>query len=202
MDQIAQLDLLRELVKEALTVQPGATRDEIITYVEANERMPHMAGNPKRIVGQMLSKLADKGVTEDRNGHWYLCGKPSPVTVAPLSAHPNGNGGSQAVASENGRAEIAPFYKQREGRVVTLERTPVEIDRVHRIEVRMGDRWVPIPTFGDVRVCIGPDIPRWTPDQEVMRGVTQIRITHTDERQSVYHVAADGCPVTFAPYKV
>lgn len=121
-----------------------------------------------------------------------LLDKPEPEPE--LTPHP-----SVAVNATHDRADIPDFYRDRPVRSVTLERTPILLENVFRVELKHLGEWFRLPIFGNLRICTGPDIPVWSTEQESYQHVTGIRITYSDGRREVHNLDVNA-PITIAPF--
>lgn len=199
-------DVMRQLILEALTLQPGSTRDELTEYLRGDANIRAFDGNLNHSVGQVLRFLRQEQKIKEHNNLWYLHNStavPAPVNgnrPRPFSA--NGNGAAPTVtapvAAHTERVEISDYYATRTGYAVSLERSPLMLEGVIHLEAMIGDNWIPLPVFGDVRLCIGTDIPKWTPQQEVLRGVSAVRVTHRNGEREVHNLDKRN-PLTIAP---
>lgn len=112
-----------------------------------------------------------------------------------VSPEPTSN---SAVAAVTSKQDIPAYYRQRSGRIVTIEQSPTELTNVFSLEMKINGRFMKLPLFGDMRVCVGHEVPRWTPDQEVIRDVSALRVTYTDGRTEEINVGVEHA-VTVAP---
>lgn len=97
------------------------------------------------------------------------------------------------------RMALSDFNRNRSGRIVSLEYTPSEFTDVARLQFCHQGQWITVPLFGNIRVCIGNDIPRWDPAQETYYRITSIRIIYMTERVEEFGHNGD-LPITVAPY--
>lgn len=121
-------------------------------------------------------------VVEPTNGH-------SANGVKPYAPAPprNGNGHGHSLAeSDRRRVEMPAFLKQRSAITLFVEHSPQEIEGVMRFEIQLGGVWLPVPFSGDMRVCVGEDVPRWSANQETYNGVSAFRVTMRDGQQMDY----------------
>lgn len=119
---------------------------------------------------------------EHANGH-------SSNGVKPYAPAPprNGNGHGHSLAeSDRRRVEMPAFLKQRSAITLFVEHSPQEIEGVMRFEIQLGGVWLPVPFSGDMRVCVGDDVPRWSANQETYNGVSAFRVTMRDGQQMDY----------------
>jgi hypothetical protein len=75
------------------------------------------------------------------------------------------------------KASISPFQSKRNPKAVSIQASPVEFDNAMRVQLCIQGTWVTIPIFGALRICTGPNIPKWSPEQEVNTGVSAIKVT-------------------------
>ncbi|MCP5940263.1 hypothetical protein NL351_30575, partial [Klebsiella pneumoniae] len=74
------------------------------------------------------------------------------------------------------KVQLPAFMKERRAVTIYIEHSPQEIENVMRLEICIAGNWIPLPTTGDLRVCVGEDVPRWSASQEVYTGVTAFRV--------------------------
>lgn len=107
---------------------------------------------------------------------------------APISLSPpyNGNGNSQLAERSQRKVQLPDYMKTRIPITLFVEHSPEELEGVMRLELCIGGNWIPLPTTGDLRVCVGDDIPRWSATQEVYSDVKAFRVTRRDGTQAEY----------------
>lgn len=96
------------------------------------------------------------------------------------------NGGSHLAESTSRKVQLPDYMRTRTAVTLFVERSPEEIEGVFRLELCIGGNWIPIPITSDLRLCVGDDVPRWSPTQEVYADVKAFRITQRDGSQSDY----------------
>ena len=103
------------------------------------------------------------------------------------------------VAAAHERRTILPYYQDRRPATIQLFRTPSCIKDVYQMEFKdKGGPWYPVVLWIDPRICTGPDVPEWGPDQVTYRNVEHIRITYRDGRVEVFNHDPSE-PITMAP---
>ena len=140
------------------------------------------ANYPKRMLEDGVISRVDRGryaVVEAKNGN----SKSGVQPYTPPARNGNGHGLAE---SDRRRVEMPAFLKQRSAITLFVEHSPQEIEGVMRFEIQMGGVWLPVPFSGDMRVCVGDDVPRWSANQETYNGVTAFRVTMRDGQQMDY----------------
>lgn len=177
-------------IREVLTVAlgafgaKGAVREEIYSLI-----CEDLYGDTLQQKRQSLSNGLFRAVEADalvKFGDRYFLKEYDPVPkqnrLLNISEH-HGNG---SVA----KPAVALYAGKRTGKTVSIYTTPKVMDDVIALSLLMNEQWFKMPLFSSVRICIGTgDPPMWSSDQEMYRGVVQIRITHksgmvTDEHTS------------------
>jgi hypothetical protein len=156
----------REIVMEALNVQPGITKEEIISLIGGD-----LQGNVAMSVGETLSNLIADGLVIERNGRYWLKEHESKQTSTNRSV-------SRVVSYEAAHpVKLAAYYENRPLRKVAVYTAPAIYEDVVAIRVSVqGAGMIEYPAFpGGTRICIG-DIPRWSYDQIVLRSIEKIQI--------------------------
>lgn len=146
-------------------------------------------GFNKRILAQTLRHMAeDKLVKREGQMVWWIA-KPVPNG----SIQPYRDDAEAPQHMRNQRMEPPPsireprsiklpdYQAQRQGFLVTLETAPDEFPNVVQLQVKIGGQWFNQPVKGDVRICTGERIPKFTPAQELNRGISAIRFVYADE---------------------
>jgi hypothetical protein len=108
---------------------------------------------------------------------------------------------SNATATEDRsprKIELAPFLRQRQGHLVTVERAPDEYEGIIQIQFKVGGTWFNMPFQGSVRICIGGGIPKWVPEQEMNTGVSAFRLVRQDGSYHEQRVNPNE-PIVIAP---
>lgn len=173
---------LRTHILDTLRTNGRQSLDDIREYVAQKTGLQDK--DLRRSVGQSMRHLQEAGKVNPVGGGRFALVN-----------------GTAEIAQANPEAEkvtLAPFQARRSGRTVSLEHSPLEISDVARVELKALGRYYPIPMFGDIRICIGKDIPKWSPDQETYDQINAIRVTTKDGRVTeMNHNVAD--PITIAP---
>jgi DNA-binding transcriptional ArsR family regulator len=137
-------------------------------------------------VYQRLGRLVDNGILEKTGrGKYRLAGEGKKQEVAATRS------ATSPAASVQKRVEIPPYMKSRVPVTVFVERSPFEIENVLRIELQIGGQWLPLLISGDIRICIGDDIPRWGAPQETYSEVTAYRLTFANGARDEYPHASN-----------
>lgn len=138
----------RQLVCEALEAagNDGATKEQIVDYVKGDLAVDH----PLMSVGQALGFLAGENFVVESMGKFWL-----KENYSPIGSKPAQNGHSK-------QEVVSPHTQKRAGRVVSLFTAPQFFVDVVEIKLLIGNTWIPVPLFGNVRVCIGDNIPDWS----------------------------------------
>lgn len=90
----------------------------------------------------------------------------------------NGNGnGSHPTENASRKVALPEYMRGRPAITVFVERSPEEIEGVLRLEIQMNGNWFAIPIQGDIRLCVGNEIPRYSANQETYTGVSAFRVT-------------------------
>lgn len=125
-------------------------------------------------VQQYLTRLTEEGLVEKvKRGDYQIVAQ--------------GNGKAAPAPASSRRVEIPQYMKSRNPVTVFVEKSPVEIEHVMRLELQMNGQWFPFPVLSDLRVCVGNDTPRWSSTQETYLGVTNYRVTLKNGEQQIYH---------------
>lgn len=99
----------------------------------------------------------------------------------------NGNGNHNIAEREKRRIALPEYMRSRPAITLYVEHSPLELEQVVRLELEIGGIWLPIQVNGDLRVCVGTDIPRWSAMQETYNGVTAYRVTYRNGDQYDYN---------------
>lgn len=147
-------------------------------------------------VGARLSQLIKKGVirrvntgeyalvSTNGNGHHVDKGI---LDLPPVPSPEATNGYGRNIAeNERRKVSIPEYMHTRNPITVFVERSPQEVEGVLRLELQVGGIWLPIQFTGDLRVCVGEDIPRYSASQETYVGVTAFRVTYKSGEQCDY----------------
>lgn len=158
---------VRELILEALYAlgENGGTREEIASLIEKD--FPKDV-NIQMSVGRILGSFLHEGTVEVHGSLWR---------IADTTPKFNNGTAMEAAAHEGERSPLSAYQQNRAANTVTLYHSPIEIEDVIRIRVRVENgSWFNVPIFGDVRICLGPGIPKWNAEQEVNRGIVEISV--------------------------
>lgn len=185
-----QVSPSRQYVIEALEAmgKGGATTDELVTLI--GENMP--GGNPKQSIGKTLGGLERDQYVVRYRGRWYE------TECAPTEPTNNNGSHSAPPKTEYPKVQIAQYAGKRSGKTVSVYTSPKVLDDAIGLALLIKNEWYKIPLFASLRLCMGTEAPMWSPEQEMYRNVTVIRITHkggkvTEERPSPADV------ITIAP---
>lgn len=160
----------RQQILEAFDVLEGqsATRDELMELCRAP-----FSGANRRSFGVALGWMVKDGTLHESNGRFR------PANAEQKEPHQNGsrNGAMAAATHDSGvRVQLSEFQKGRDARQVTVYQSPDEIDDAVMVQFCIHGQWVKIPFTGNLKICVGPDIPKWSPDQETNYGVSTLRV--------------------------
>lgn len=172
---------VRQIIVEALSVYgaKGAVKDEIYNLICEDLYGDNLTSKRKSL-SNGLFRTAEADLIVKFGDRYYLK-EYDPVPHENRQPHVNGNGST---------AKIAPYAGKRTGKTVSIYKSPMIMNDVIALAFLMNEQWYKMPLFGSVRICVGQgDPPLWSADQEMYRGVVQIRITHkggmvTDEHTS------------------
>lgn len=146
----------RELILMAIEAHgnDGATKEELI------ETLAGDLENVSMSVGKTLGNMLRDEILEMARGRYYVKGTAKP---------------SNAQSNNNGRVEIAPFQAGRKGETVTVYSSPQIYQNIVRVEFHFENgHTVKMPFSTSLRICTGPEIPNWSPQQESNRGIKSI----------------------------
>lgn len=162
----------RSIVLNAIQVNPGLTKVDLVILLEND-----LEGSVKRSIGQTVAALErDNLVTEDRFGKLYLA---EIQGETPKAAREPTNGAPRHLQETSGnRVLLSPFQSTRQERKITIYSSPIEIEDAVALELQYeGGARFRVPLGGaSTKVCTGPDIPKWSPDQETVRGLVTVRV--------------------------
>lgn len=179
-------DKRQKVLETVQEFKAGITIQELITLLVDDFRG---AQEPERAVSQTLWRLSSAGLIERKNGKYY----PVNGSIAPGDAARAPGQQPQGL-----RVELSAIQKERDTQTVVLYQSPVEIENVVMVQLNIDGHWVRIPLFGDLRICVGASIPRWSHNQEVNRGVRIIRLVQKNG-QVVDTPVDPANPITIAP---
>lgn len=164
----------------------------------ANEMLELTDGHFSNVfnLGQTLRRMNESGLVVGKGKNptrWFLpehCQIPTTKTNFPHSINTEND--------TNGHVKLAAFAETRSGTDVTVYVSPEEFTDVVQIQVRQSGNWFKLPLWGALRICIGPSVPKWSPNQEVNLGVTEIRVVFKGGAYKDIRVP-QSYPVTIAP---
>jgi hypothetical protein len=195
-------------VQAAIGAMENRVRQSVQAVIKIHGRsVSHIAdtlGIPPAQASGILSNFIRTESKENENvatAATRLPGKPVSFAQANGKAEPKPAASpppQQPVLTQEGRTEIAPYLSKRPARTVSVQRTPLEITDVFRFEICQRGAWIRIPLFGSVRICTGPETPKWSPEQETYVGINAYRITLMDGRVQTVELRQDE-PFTVAP---
>lgn len=129
----------------------------------------------------------------------------SPMELLQGVSFENKNGTAPAkpfMESARTTVALAEYEKGREGRHVALYQSPQEFERVVQVWLKpQNGSYFKIPLWSDMRICVGPDIPKWHVEQEVNRGIAAIRVVLANGKAEEFQVNP-SFPITIAPQEV
>lgn len=160
----------RNRILSSLSVldKDGATRDELIVLDAGG-----LDKATRRSYGHVLANLVADGQVIERYGRFYL----KEAVQAPGAKNFSAQGMMRTLPDKTALPALA---KTRSGHTVLLYTSPMELPNVARVELCIGGNWFRCPLFGDLRICLGPEIPRWSADQETNRGIAAIKVIALD----------------------
>lgn len=170
---------IRSIIMDAVRSKGRMTMADIREVVNRSASTPQT----KASVGQVVRHLIDAGKLH-RDGEYII-----PV---------NGQMIVQANSENEKKQLLAPFQSQRSAKVVTIEQSPIEIEDAARVQLNINEQWVTIPLFNSIRICTGPDVPRWNPAQETYYHVRAIRVITKSGKSSDMNLDPRN-PLTIAP---
>lgn len=165
-------------------------KQEILEAIKSNysygEIVEHV-GLHQTTVSVCINELIAEGkIQRVGKGNYILCSEnvPAPVSATmnikpPPKLSPtlsNGNGNHPAESSSR-KVTLPEYMRGRPAITVFVERSPEEIEGVMRLEISVGGIWLAIPIQGDIRLCVGNEIPRYSAHQETYTGVAAFRVT-------------------------
>jgi hypothetical protein len=173
------------MVMDALQLQNGLSSRDIIDYI--HEIDPSILDQN---VYTTLHDAKSKGKLQYVDKKYYLpndhvaenvahfkrtgmilggIDKPKYIRPVPAAPSPSANG--------NGITAIAPFKQKRTGKTLAIYTSPRIMEDVIALSLLINNQWYNVPMFGSLRMCIGHEIPEWSPDQESYYNVVNMRIT-------------------------
>lgn len=184
---------IRKLILDTIRANGGGMEFEPLTVKMMDEPdIDQLTNDIAATVRASLGFMARDNLVEKRRNTWYVCGPVTPPTTN--GPRPSGT----VAAAVQGRVELPAFQQKRDGRTITLESTPALLDNVFSVELKLPGGWFPVPLFQDMRICIGPERPRWSPEQTTFSGVTLIKVVFKNGQTAEYPIN-DNSPVTVAP---
>lgn len=189
---------IRREVVSALQEQQPIVHEVLSDHVQAaTSKSPHAVGVT---IGVMLKRGE---IIQTSSG--YRLAMPRVEKNEAVSnggaSHTMQNAPRRAAQSnpETETADIAAYYKERKGQTITIESSPIELEEVIQLSLKMGEaRYMPIPLFTPVRVVYG-ELARIHPAQEVYRGASAIRVLTRDGRVHEYQIDPAKDVVMVAP---
>lgn len=173
----------RDIVMEALDTLGGkGTVDQIIELTEGDIEFGE---RPRSTISFYLRTLSDQGLVEEKRGLWYVSNQ-----------SPNGSA-IAATANEGQPVKLAEFQANRAKQTVTIYQSPMEIpDTVAVWVYYQAGQVFKVPLAGGLNVCTGPEIPKWSPEQETNYGIKMLRFVRKDT--TTVDVPCDPkLPITF-----
>lgn len=158
-------DKHRKLVCQALETLGGkATRDQIVDLIGTD--FP----NPQQSIGLLLHYLCRDHLLREEHGLFCLMSYEPP---------PNANGDQSAVlnVAVSDKVTLAPFQQGRGMTSVSIYQSPIVIEDAIAVWIRFeGGQRFKMPIQGARNICVGPDTPQWTPEQETNRNIEAILV--------------------------
>jgi hypothetical protein len=162
------------MVFDALQLQNGLSSRDIIDYIHEID--------PSILDQNVYTTLHDakkRGALQHEGRKYYL-----PTTETMQNVKLNGVKSIRPVpaapspsANGNGVTAIAPFKQKRTGKTLAIYTSPRIMEDVIALSLLINNQWYNVPMFGSLRMCIGHEIPEWSPDQESYYNVVNMRIT-------------------------
>lgn len=169
----------------------GNLRKDVVDAIREGygiPQIPDLLGISNQTLYNALSDLVQAGALIRLERGVY--------SIPPHSTEaPNGSNGSEGghqvkpfkPVERLGRTVQLPEYmRTRSSVTVFVEQSPIEIENVLRLELCIGNQWIAIPVSGDMRVCVGTDIPRWSENQETYTNIGAYRLTFKNGEQGEY----------------
>lgn len=158
--------------------------EAIGSHYSYQEIVEHCGRDQTTVSAGLNDLIAEGKIQRVSKGNYILCSEnvPSPVSaianIQPPPAPPTSNGNGHHLAESSSRKVALPEYMRgRPAITLFVERSPEEIENVMRLELQIGGMWLALPIQGDIRLCTGNDIPRYSAQQETYTGVTAFRVT-------------------------
>jgi hypothetical protein len=171
---------LRTQILEAIRTAPIVDRAFIDEYVQGVNK-----DATRFMIGQHLYILVRDGDIEKKENDSYAIIPRNSGTL--VNANPDGE-----------KSKLPPFLQSRSGRLVTITHSPVELEDVARIQLKISGQWITLPLFDDIRICVGPDVPKWNHAQETYTGVAAIKVIFKSGETTEHNIPVNN-PVTVAP---
>lgn len=173
-----EAEQIRQVITEALSTGP-APIDDLRDYIRGKGYNLTNAA-----IGQHIRGMSKEGLILGTNIGYYL-----PKNTEVVQANP-----------DRDRVEIAPFFRRRGGKHITIEHSPIQVTDVAQVKlIFAGNSELEFPVFNNrLRICIGPEVPEWSPEQVTYEGITRITIIlRNGERKDIN--TSVKAPITFAP---
>lgn len=178
-------------IKEALKLQDGLTSREVIEFLADIE--------PQQIYNALSYMVKHNQLTKTPDRRHYLPGGAA-KKLSHSKVTPYQNGHSNGHASVADTVKLASYQQGRKGKQVMIISAPVYHDDVVKVEL-CGNTVIPIPMFGGMTICTGPDIPKLSPDQETYRHLKEIRLHFRGGKVETI-VLSESSVITIAPIQV
>lgn len=183
----------KDKILEALRLQNGLTSGEIIEYLIQSD--PALE---KQRIYNAVNYLIGVGLLTKQGKRLYLANNKESS-----NGHTNGATNkpfnfTRPLPAPTFAPQLAGYQQGRKGKQIMVVSSPQYFDNIVRLELINGNGAYTIPLFGALTICIGPDIPKLSPEQESYRGIRQIRLTFADGKSELIHTNESG-HVTIAP---
>lgn len=119
-------------------------------------------------------------------GHYALPVNGDASTPAVSPAAPAAPEVLHPVENRSKVVQIPAYMLGRPPVTLYITRGEEELDAVLRLELCMDGRWFELATYGDLRLYLGENRPRWSPTQISYEDVTAYRVTLENGRQCEY----------------
>lgn len=179
---------IKARITEALHLQNGLQAGEIIEY--CNQCIDDL---DTQYVYNTLHLCVQNGLLNKEGKRYFLANR---------EAYANGNHKAVAnirpVPPVEKTPVLANFQQNRKSKQVMIIASPIYYEDIVRVELLHAGGTFVVPMFGGITICIGPDIPKLSPDQESYRGVRSVRLTFRNGKTEVINTNESG-HVTVAP---
>lgn len=167
---------LQELIYNVIKAHGSIDRAALDEWVETNA-----PGTTRMLIGQNLRSLRDGGKINQDGDTWSIATKP----VVNHNA-------------DNDKVEIPSFFQKAKPVTVSISYGEEEIEDVIDASYMFNGAWVPLMLWGNMRVMISENLPRWSPQQRSVSGATKLKLVLRDKRVIEKNIGRNQ-NITFAP---